>query len=143
MGSGLTCALCDAAIASSEPEFELQFEPSVPLSQTVRFHRECHAIWSDARDELQPTPTEWHTVAQQLPPFGALVEARVSLGEARSIILNAICSSDRIAGGHSWINPMTGGPLPPGWRPIEWRHLPGVGIDADGGAREPTVPKRA
>jgi len=140
MGSGLACALCDAAILSSEPEFELQFDLAAP-SQTVRFHRECHAIWSDARDELQPA--EWHAVTQQLPPLGTLVETRVSLGEARSIILNAICSSDTIAGGHSWINPVTGGPLPSSWRPIEWRHLSAVGTDAGGGTDVPTVPKRA
>lgn len=53
LGSGTPCALCDATISTSEPEFELQVEASEP-TRTVRFHRKCHSLWSEVREEYAP-----------------------------------------------------------------------------------------
>ena len=58
----MACDLCDNAILSSEPEFELQLEPHSP--QVVRFHRRCHSIWESARHEAM----QWTPVAQIAPP---------------------------------------------------------------------------
>jgi hypothetical protein len=142
LGVGLPCNLCDAAILASEPEFELQFDLS-PASSPIRFHRQCHAIWNEVREEYRPP--EWHLVAEELPPFGALVEARVSLGETRSIILGVICASGPEAGACTWVNATTGGALPTGWHPVEWRHPTGRSAESDRVAqpREPPVPRRA
>ena len=119
-GVGLTCSLCDAAILSSEPEFELQFDLS-PSSASLRFHRQCHSIWIEVREEYRAP--EWRLVSEQLPPYGTLVETRVRLAATRSIILNLICSSSAAAGEPCiWVNGTTGDPLPEGWHPIEWRH---------------------
>jgi hypothetical protein len=130
VGVGLTCCLCDAAILSSEPEFELQFD-LLPASTSLRFHRHCHAIWSEVREEYRPP--EWCLVSEQLPPFGSLVEARVRLGATRSIILNLICSSAS-SGAGTWVNGTTGDPLPEGWQPIEWRHAASVSGEPGRGA---------
>jgi hypothetical protein len=127
MGAGLPCSLCDAAILSSEPEFELQFDAST-LSGPIRFHRQCHIVWSEVREEHRPS--EWRLVSEELPAAGALVEARVSLGEGRSIILSVICSDDP-EGARLWVNATTGGPLPAGWQPLEWRHPSGRSHEAD------------
>lgn len=116
LGTGLRCDLCDAAILSSEPEFELQLD--LTSTESVRLHRQCHAIWNEVREEWQPGG--WRSAAREPPPFGVVVEARVQLGEARSIILSVVwLSTDSAAG--TWINATTGGPLPEGWRPVEWR----------------------
>jgi hypothetical protein len=123
LGAGLPCSLCDAAILSSEPEFELQFDLA-PESIPLRFHRQCHSIWNEVREEYRPP--EWYPVSEQLPPSGTLVEARVRLGATRSIILNLICSSSPAAGASVWVNGTTGDPLPEGWHPIEWRHSASV-----------------
>jgi hypothetical protein len=146
LGVGLTCSLCDAAILSSEPEFEVQFDLS-PQSVSLRFHRQCHSIWSDVREEYRPP--EWYLVSEQLPPIGALVEARVRLGATRSIILNLICSSSAAtAGAGAWVNGTTGDSLPEGWQPIEWRHAAGAPGEPAGDAenadrRDPHMPRRA
>lgn len=150
LGVGLPCNLCDAAILSSEPEFELQFDLS-PSSSPLRFHRQCHAVWSEVREEHRPP--EWRLVCEELPPWGALVEARVSLGETRSIILSVTCSSPQ-ADTCLWVNATTGEPLPVGWHPIEWRHPAGRTAGSEPNAEshrrgdaerraEPTLPKRA
>jgi hypothetical protein len=146
LGVGLPCNLCDAAILSSEPEFELQFELS-PTSSPFRFHRQCHAIWNEVREEYRPP--EWHLVSEQLPPFGVLVEARVSLGETRSIILGLICATDADAGTCTWVNATTRAALPADWRPLEWRHPSGRTTESQRGAaaavepRGPPLPRRA
>lgn len=133
-GSGLPCDLCDAAIASDEPEFELQLDRS-PSAEPVRLHRLCHALWNEAREACEPGG--WRAVSQALPPPGAVVEARVSLGERRSIILSLIYNDQ--AGETStvaptWLNETTGGPLPDGWVPVEWRPAPtGSGTSSSAG----------
>lgn len=66
-------------------------------------------------------PGDWRHVAEELPPRGVTVEARVSLSETRSIILN-LTWLEGDAAAVSWINSITGGPLRDGWRPVEWRY---------------------
>jgi hypothetical protein len=134
-GVGLPCDLCDAAILDSEPEFELQFDLT-PSSSPIRFHRKCRSIWNEVRNEYRPP--EWWLVSEQLPPIGALVEARVSLGETRSIILSLLCSGDPATGEYTWVNGTTGAPLPEGWHAVEWRHPTESRRDAPGGLAEPT-----
>ncbi len=141
LGSGMLCDLCDAAILSSEPEFELQLDLSAP-AQSVRFHRQCHTIWNEVREEFSPA-NDWHPVAEQLPPFEALVEVRVSLTGGRSVILNAICLKEPSAPSSTWINATTGGPLPESWRPIEWRHLTSTQPESSAPPTDSSLPKRA
>lgn|GEM_PF-454175 len=133
LGTGQRCDLCDAAISGSEPEFELQLDLA-SASEPIRFHRLCHAIWNEVREECQPGG--WRLATRELPPSGAAVEARVSLGEKRSIILNVIYLNEPPPSPGAWLNATTGGPLPEGWRPIEWRPLPGAsaGSGADAAA---------
>jgi len=142
-GSGAICSLCDAAILASEPEFEVQFDLSAP-SSSLRFHRQCHSIWNELREESRPP--EWCLVSEQLPPPGVVVEARVRLGATRTIILNLICSPGAAAeGARTWINGTTGDPLPEGWNAIEWRQPSALRSDSGRPAepREPTVDPRA
>lgn len=127
LGSGLRCDLCDAAITASEPEFELQIDLALS-AESVRFHRQCHTIWNEAREQHQRGG--WRSVEHDPPPIGALVEARISLGETRSVILSITrlaelqpTTTEPDASG-GWINATTGGPLPIGWRPLEWRPPP-------------------
>ncbi len=130
LGTGLRCDLCDAAISSSEPEFELQLDLASG-GEPVRFHRLCHTIWSEVREESQPGT--WRAVSRELPTSGAVVEARVSLGERRSIILSVVYLNVPPSPGE-WLNATTGGPLPEGWHPIEWRPLAGASSGASSGA---------
>lgn len=137
LGSGLRCDLCDAPIADDEPEFELQLD-GAPAGTPIRFHRLCHAIWNEAREECEPEGG-WRPVSREMPPPGAVVEARLSLGGRRSIILSVVCLSSARASDESdpdgdgsaapaeWANATTGGPLPEGWLPVEWRPLRGAG----------------
>ncbi len=185
LGTGLPCDLCDAAILASEPEFELQLDLSAP-SHSIRFHRQCHSIWNDVREEYTPA-NDWRPIAEQLPPLGVPVEARISLGATRSIILNLIClrpvspklpaperssperpapelsttelpppglpspgrpapdrpSPERPPPIRSWINATTGGPLPEGWSPIEWRYLAGTRAETPAQPADSSLPKRA
>lgn len=141
LGSGLPCDLCGAAILSSEPEFELQLDLAAP-SQSIRFHRQCHSIWSEAREEYSPA-TGWRAVAEQLPPFGAHVEVRVGLSGGRSIILTAVCLRAAPPAPAAWINATTGGPFPEGWNPLEWRHLASTTAEAAPQPAESTLPKSA
>lgn len=141
LGSGLPCDLCDAAILSSEPEFELQLDLSAP-SESVRFHRQCHTIWSEALEDPLPA-ADWRPVAEELPPFGALVEARLSLGEARSLILSVMCLEAAPPAPASWINATTGAPLPEGWRPVEWRYQSAAEAEATQQAVDSSVHRRA
>lgn len=113
-GSGLACSLCDAPIADTEPEMELEFDGSV----MVRFHLQCQSIWDAER--RAPPADAWTPIAQALPDFNETVEARLSLGGARSVIL----AVTRLQGGDGrdiWLNATTQTPLPEGWRPFEWR----------------------
>jgi len=73
-------------------------------------------------------PGEWRHVAEELPPFGVIVEARVSLSEKRSIILSVMCAECGAAAAVSWVNSTTGGPLREGWRPLEWRYAAGSAL---------------
>lgn len=141
LGSGLACDLCDAAILSSEPEFELQLDLSMP-SESVRFHRQCHTIWSEALEHYLPAHG-WRPVAEALPPFGALVEARLSLGDARSLILNVICLEETPPAPPSWINATTGAPLPEGWHPVEWRYQPAAEAEASPQPFDSSLTRRA
>jgi len=117
-GTGLCCNLCDLPILATEPEMELEFEGA---SETpVRFHLQCQSIWEAAR--LAPEIPLWMPVEHQPPPLHVVVEARLSLGEARAIILNVIRVCDEATGAEVWLNANTNGPLPDTWRPLEWRH---------------------
>lgn len=127
LGAGAACSLCEAPILSSEPEFELQFVPQGML----RLHRRCYAAWEAMRQA--PVVSQWTPVAQALPPLGAVVEARLDLGGARCIILSLVCVEatrlgldDAPASPAMWLNATTHGPLPDGWRPVEWRYPPGA-----------------
>jgi hypothetical protein len=119
LGSGLSCDLCDTAILATQPEFEVQTDLAAP-AETVRFHRRCHTIWDLVRQELVPEPAQWTPVATQLPAPGDLVEARLSLGGGRAIVLDVIYVGDS-AGAPSWLNATTRAALPVGWDPVEWR----------------------
>lgn len=135
-GSGLPCDLCDTSILNSEPEFELQLEST--STHVVRFHRRCHSIWEAARQES----LQWTPVATAAPPSETPVEARVTMAEGRSVILDVICKQDERTGSLSWINATTSAPLPPGWQPIEWRHSVRTAADPSPSI-EPSLPKRA
>jgi hypothetical protein len=132
----MSCDLCDNAILSSEPEFELQLEPHSAL--VVRFHRRCHSIWEAARHESM----QWSAVAQVTPPTGTPVEARITMAEGRSVILDVICQPDAGAGPLVWLNATTRAPLPPGWEPIEWRRSARTAPEPATPV-ETSVPKRA
>jgi hypothetical protein len=120
-GTGLACNLCDAPILDSEPEMELEYEPPA-TTPTVRFHLRCQSIWDVARQV--PKPSQWISVQRELPPLHTMVEARLSLGGTRSIILNVMRVCDGETGPVVWLNATTNGQLPEAWHPIEWRHLP-------------------
>ena len=147
LGSGLRCDLCDASIASDEPEFELQLD-GAPAGSPIRFHRLCHAIWNEVREEYDPEGG-WQPVSRATPPPGVPVEARVSLSGRRSIILTVICLSSARASEASgpedeggvapaqWANATTRGPLPEGWTPIEWRPLRTASGTSAAAARSP------
>jgi len=146
LGTGQPCALCDTPIDSHEPEFELQVDLSAPASQAVRFHRECHAIWDTVRGES--SWAQWIPVAQRLPAPDELVEARVSLAENRTVVLNLLWVKDEASGAHIWVNSTTMAPLPEGWLPSAWRPCVAGPIDSHGpaesaGATGASVPRRA
>jgi hypothetical protein len=135
-GSGLLCDLCDTSILSSEPEFELQLEPNASL--VVRFHRRCHSIWESARQQS----LQWTPIAQAAPPPTMVVEARITMAEGRSVILDVTCQPDETSGARVWLNATTRLPLPAGWQPLEWRRSVRSAADAVTPV-ESSVPKRA
>jgi hypothetical protein len=140
LGSGLPCDLCDAPILANEPEFELQLELS-SSSAVVRFHRECHAIWESARADVQQG---WVPIEQTLPAADQPVEVRVSLSDARSVILNLIRVQASSGGDAQWLNAATLAALPEGWEPTAWRPLsPGQPQTAAPAPEIPSLPKRA
>jgi hypothetical protein len=117
-GSGLPCSLCDSAILPTEPEMELEFEPSQG-STVLRFHLQCQTAWEAARNAA--SNTGWTLIKRALPPYDEAVEARLSLGEDRRILLSVVLTlSDR---GDLWLNAVTREPLPQNWKPLEWRSL--------------------
>jgi len=119
-GSGAGCDLCDTPIPPHEPEFELQLDLAEP-GRLLRFHRQCHAAWEAARREFEPGG--WTQVSDALPPEGTVVEARLSLGAPRNIILDVQVVRERDAP-PLWLNVTTREPLPKGWEPVEWRLRP-------------------
>lgn len=118
LGSGLSCCLCEGTIHKTEPEFELQFDGFAPAS-VLRFHRVCHLAWDIARYEL--SLETWTPVDEALPPADTPVEARLDLGESRSLILTLIRRESGLSAQPVWINATTRSSLPDGWRPIAWR----------------------
>jgi hypothetical protein len=119
-GSGAACSLCDEPIVDSEPEMELEYDPSAPIP-TVRFHLRCQAIWDSAREV--PSPSQWISVVERPPPLHTVVEARISLGGSRSLILNIMRICDGETGPVVWLNATTNAQLPENWQPVEWRGI--------------------
>jgi hypothetical protein len=117
-GSGLPCDLCGAAILSSEPEFEIQLDLA-PTGRSLRFHRQCHALWEGARAEAGEGG--WTRVSDRLPAAETIVEGRVSLPNGRTLILNLLYRVDSATSRAGWLNATTLAPLPEGWNPCEWR----------------------
>lgn len=139
LGSGAACSLCGAPISTSEPEFELQFDVP-PAPAVLRFHRQCHLAWDSALHEL--SAAQWLSIAQSLPPANVPIEARIELNARRSIILGVMYAEQRDTGELEWVNLTTRAPLPPGWRPVEWRYAPGTPQTAAPEA-ERSIPKSA
>lgn len=135
LGSGLPCSLCGELISRTETEMELQLGDGAD-APVVRFHLRCHLIWETARREA--ARNSWIRVVDELPPQGAAVEARIAIGEGRSVILTVSCEHP----GAIWLNVNTGEPLPAGWRPIEWRYLEVPRTETESRAELPT-PRRA
>jgi hypothetical protein len=141
-GSGLPCELCGAAILRSEPEFEVQIDLS-QSGRSLRFHRECHAVWEEARLQAQPTAeVAWISVENALPPPQILVEARVALTTARSVIMNVLYQAESTEAPQTWINATTRAPLPDGWTPIEWRPIEGSAA-SEPSTSSPSLSQRA
>lgn len=120
-GSGLNCSLCDAPILATEPEMELEFDGSENGRATIRFHLQCHSIWDSER--RIPAEGRWISVEKSLPPFDAPVEARLSMGAGRMVILS-ITRAKGACGETTWTNAITHTPLPTNWSPVEWRYTP-------------------
>jgi len=118
-GTGQTCSLCDQPILDSEPEMELEYEghASHPV---VRFHLQCQTVWDEVR---QARNSPWTLVSDELPPLLHVVEARLTLGTQRAIILNVMRVNHGDTGPIVWLNATTNSPLPPNWQPVEWRAL--------------------
>jgi hypothetical protein len=141
LGSGLSCDLCGTAILATQHEFEVQTDLAAS-AEVVRFHRRCHTIWDLVREELVPEPAQWTPVAIQLPAPGDIVEARLSLGAGRAIVLDVIYLGDS-GGAQSWLNATTRASLPVGWDPVEWRlRSPAVTAHSEE-STHPRVPKSA
>ena len=119
-GTGLACNLCDAPILQSEPEMELEYETPAAIP-VVRFHLHCQTVWEAERQP--PRLSSWTPVERELPPLHAIVEARLALGEGRSVILNVMRVCDGETGPVVWLNATTNSQLPETWRPVEWRSL--------------------
>ena len=119
-GTGQHCSLCDEPILDTEPEMELEYEAATP-AQVVRFHLQCQSAWEAERQG--PRPHAWTSVDAELPPLHAMVEARISLGEGRVLILSVMRVCDGETGPVVWLNATTKSQLPENWRPVEWRAL--------------------
>jgi hypothetical protein len=121
-GTGQHCSLCDEPILDSEPEMELEYESAAPVQQVVRFHLQCQSAWEAERQG--PRSSAWTSVDAELPPLHATVEARISLGEGRVLILSVMRVCDGESGPVVWLNATTNSQLPEKWIPVEWRALP-------------------
>lgn len=119
-GTGQHCSLCDEPILDSEPEMELEYE-TAPAAPVVRFHLQCQSAWEAERQG--PNASAWISVDVELPPLHAMVEARLSLGEGRVLILSVMRVCDGESGPVVWLNATTNSQLPDHWRPVEWRAL--------------------
>jgi hypothetical protein len=120
-GTGAVCNLCDRPIDNSEPEMELEYEPSAGVS-SVRLHLRCQSIWDAAREAS--LTSQWIPLKEQLPPLRTIVEARISFGNSRSVILSVMRVCDGETGPVVWLNATTNSQLPELWHPVEWRALP-------------------
>ena len=118
-GSGQTCSLCDQPILETEPEMELEYE-GTESQAVVRFHLQCQSVWDEMR---QARTSPWTLVSTELPPLLRIVEARLSLSQQRSIILNVMRVNHGDTGPIVWLNATTNSPLPQNWQPVEWRPL--------------------
>ena len=137
-GTGLACNLCDAPILESEPEMELEYEVGA-RQPTVRFHLRCQTLWDVARQVV--SPSQWISLEHQMPPLHTVVEARISLGSARSLILNGMRICDGETGPVVWLNATTNGQLPEHWHPVEWRGVPAPTVSSP--SSEPGLTRRA
>ena len=137
-GTGLHCSLCDEPILESEPEMELEYEAAAPM-QVVRFHLQCQSVWEAER--LGPKGSPWTAIEAELPPLHSVVEARLSLGEGRVLILNVMRVCDGESGPVVWLNATTNSQLPDNWRPVEWR-MPGVQPPAAAVTESKPAPRR-
>ena len=117
-GSGLPCSLCDTPILATEPEMELEFDGAAS-ARVLRFHLQCQSAWDMARRE--PAADAWTDISANLPPFDAVVEARLNMGASRSVILGVVRARTPDGAG-CWMNATTQAPLPPAWLPVEWRY---------------------
>jgi len=100
---------------------ELEYEGAQD-APVVRFHLQCQSIWEQVRQTPRGTP--WTLVSDELPPLFSVVEARISFGESRSVILNVARLCDGATGPTVWLNATTNSPLPEAWHPVEWRAHP-------------------
>ena len=98
---------------------ELEYEGSEPRG-VVRFHLQCQSVWDEMRHARD---TAWTLVASELPPLLRVVEARLSLNQQRSIILNVMRVNHGDTGPIVWLNATTNSPLPQNWLPVEWRPM--------------------
>jgi hypothetical protein len=138
-GTGAACTLCDHPIETTEPEMELEYEPPTALP-CVRFHLRCQSIWELARERQMPS--QWISMAAEMPPLRMLVEARIGLGESRSLILNVMRVNNGETGPVVWLNATTNSQLPDSWIPFEWR-LPAEAVSAVATSVVPPLSRRA
>jgi hypothetical protein len=136
-GSGLACSLCDTPILETEPEMELEFDGAVS-ARALRFHLQCQSAWEIAR--RAPVQAEWTPMGQALPPFDAVVEARLTMSGGRPVILGVVRVRSR-GDDAAWMNATTNSPLPDAWTPLEWRYPPG--LEPAQSPAESAAPKRA
>jgi len=136
-GSGLPCNLCDIAILETEPEMEVEFDTST-TPHVLRFHLQCHSAWDAVR--RAPAPGDWTPMDHTLPPFDAIVEARLVMRGGRPVILSVMRArrGDKDA---VWMNATTNLPLPDSWCPLEWRYPPA--LDSSEQTARSSAPKRA
>jgi hypothetical protein len=107
----------EGVIGKADLEFELEFEDRGGAARVIHLHRGCQAIWDSER---RPRREVWTPVQRAVPAIGATVEARLTLGLGRSIILSVMRAADD-EGSIVWLNVTSGAPLPATWRPVEWR----------------------
>jgi len=136
-GSGFNCCLCDGVIAASEPEMELEFEGN-EAARSLRFHLQCHSVWDLER--RVPEHGSWTPLEKTPPPFDTSVEARLSMGAGREVILGIVRTKGR-EGESVWMNAVTHAPLPAAWLPVEWRYP--AGFEVADLLAESSAPKRA